>query len=423
MLRMQGTLMMSKILTFFLIFMLIGCDNSSEQVKKEIYLSDEPGAWPHCSGDFSCRNLHDVPERPGAPDNEYQVQPTVYSLDNGQYKAQAISLPIAYTYFSGVAFSQGKVYAVGGSRLTIAQSGNDIAGAWNVNHYTRFGDAFRGITVAGSKTERLFTTGSSGDIFRTQNSGKSWEPFNMTFWEEPSLPDDKRREDLYKRMKPYRFEGESYDIAFANDNIGLVVGETNILRTTDGGQSWHPVSVPITEHTAWQGIAFSSEKQAWIVGTGGTILRSQNSGETWDVIPLDTQKAHLMSVSFADENHGCLVGDGGGVWCTSNGGADWHKGDIADQHMITKVMMRGSQEGWAVSRSGNIYRTQDGGLHWSLWMSVPKASKGDIISADFWGLTLDGEHGWAVGTAEYATNKAQSDATSSSPVVISWALP
>lgn len=408
---------MLRVLIYLVFFILTGCDNSS----KEIYLTNEPGAWPHCPNDYACRDLHRAHEQPDAPDNEYSAKPIFYFLENGQHQAKAIFLPVLNSYFSDITLSQGKVYAVGGSGLTIAQSDGDITSPWRVKHFSRFGDAFRGIAVAGTKSDRLFATGTNGVIFRTQNAGKSWEEFNMTFWQDNSLPKDKQREELRNRITPYKFEGESYDIAFANDNIGIIVGYNNILRTADGGQSWHPVKKPeMIKNMAWQGVAFSSTQQAWVVGSGGRIMRSLDGGKEWAEFPLDTQKTQLISVSFADESHGCIVGDSGRTWCTSNGGTDWYQGDITNRSMLTKIIMRNSNEAWAVNRHGDIYRTQDGGKHWQLWMNVTEASKGNITYADFWGLAFDDKQGWAVGIAEHASDQNKS---TTSPVIISWIMP
>ncbi|WP_161628766.1 WD40/YVTN/BNR-like repeat-containing protein [Budvicia aquatica] len=422
---------MTKVTVCIFIFALAGCDDSSPTVTeqhKEKYISNEPGAWPYCPDNtISCRNLHNVHERPEQEDSEYQVSPVIYFLNNENYQAQAISLPGVSANFSSLVSSEGKIYAVGGPTLTIVQSGRDVSNPWQVQKYSRFADSFRDITVAGSKPERLFTTGSKGDIFRTQNSGKTWEPFNMAFWVEPSIPDNEQLNERQSRLAPYSFEGESYGIAFANDNVAVVVGEANILRSVDGGQSWQPATTRLSSRTALQGVTFVSDKQGWVVGSGGLIMFTKDGGDNWETVPLDTQQTHFMSVSFSDINHGCIAGGKGRVWCTTDGGTNWQQGNVSSKSdsMITRIQLLNELDGWMVNHTGHIYRTQDGGLHWSLWMDIAAASAGKITSVNLWGMTFDEQHGWAAGTVKFPKDKANSNSMSltSSPVIITWDLP
>ena len=84
--------------------------------------------------------------------------------------------------------------------------------------------------------------------------------------------------------------------------MGLVVGRYGrILRTSDGGSSWSRINSPTTAHL--HGLSFNhenthsgeeydalEESTGWAVGDEGTILQTDDRGETWreitnDVLP------------------------------------------------------------------------------------------------------------------------------------------
>ena len=55
----------------------------------------------------------------------------------------------------------------------------------------------------------------------------------------------------------------------------------------------------------------------WVVGFGGTILKTSNGGEQWNAVSSGTSKK-LSSVFFIDSSTGWVVGDGGTILKTSD---------------------------------------------------------------------------------------------------------
>ena len=67
------------------------------------------------------------------------------------------------------------------------------------------------------------------------------------------------------------------------------------------------------------GAKFVDAKTGWLVGNNGTLLFSQDAGQTWR-IQNSGSAAHLWQVEFADAKTGWLMGANGTLLATGTGG-------------------------------------------------------------------------------------------------------
>ncbi len=114
------------------------------------------------------------------------------------------------------------------------------------------------------------------------------------------------------------------------------------------------------------GVHFPSASVGFVVGISGTILKSTDTGETWNMVYSNTNDS-FKSVYFINETVGFAVGNQ--LLKTTNGGNSW---DIANSNItdIKKITFTTSQIGFLISSSG-LYKTIDGGNNWSLKSSIP----------------------------------------------------
>lgn len=153
-----------------------------------------------------------------------------------------------------------------------------------------------------------------------------------------------------------------------------------VLRTTDGGNSWQPVTLA-TDLPAY-GLSRSSFVDAtngWVVAGSidsedtGAVLRTTDGGATWKVSPLPDAKQVPQAVFFIDANNGWIVGatedeagDAGPsqILATKDGGATWEvKTKVAAS--LRSVHFFDLQNGLAVGSGGKVFRSTDGGATWS----------------------------------------------------------
>ena len=106
------------------------------------------------------------------------------------------------------------------------------------------------------------------------------------------------------------------------DDAGLILAvgvAGTILRSEDHGQSWRELTVSTTSNlaAAWRGPAGT----LFIAGDGGTILRSRDRGLTWEPRRSDTTVAleHLAG----HQTEVVVAGAAGTVLCSRDDGDTW----------------------------------------------------------------------------------------------------
>jgi photosystem II stability/assembly factor-like uncharacterized protein len=116
-------------------------------------------------------------------------------------------------------------------------------------------------------------------------------------------------------------EGGCTDVFFFDQNTGVVSGVVfdgrgAIARTTDGGTNWSTSFYDM----GIQGIDFPTAAIGFAVGWAGRILRTNDSGVTWDE-QISGTSANLNDVNFfGNALTGIAVGEGGIILRTTNGG-------------------------------------------------------------------------------------------------------
>ena len=101
----------------------------------------------------------------------------------------------------------------------------------------------------------------------------------------------------------------------------IAVGERGaIIRSTDSGQSWELLSSPT--RATLTGISFADNNRGWIVGHDGIILATRDGGLTW------TQQFNNTALSFLDvlaldPRHAIAIGAFGSFFTTDDGGTSW----------------------------------------------------------------------------------------------------
>ena len=182
------------------------------------------------------------------------------------------------------------------------------------------------------------------------------------------------------------------DLFFINHDTGWAVGgEGQVARTDDGGRRW-------TRYRS--GTDFALEDVYFLDGerifatAGGELLRSSNMGIAWKPVA-SSQGPRSITFLPTDHNYGWVVGDGGDVLLTRDSGESWIAAwnepggavagaELTSAHFVTKDL------GWAVSRDAVILRTLDGGLTWE---RVFEANRKGLRAVTF----TTGGAGWAVG--------------------------
>jgi photosystem II stability/assembly factor-like uncharacterized protein len=201
----------------------------------------------------------------------------------------------------------------------------------------------------------------------------------------------------------------SASVAWASGSGGTV------LRTVDGGQTWQHVGPPGTENLQFRDIeAFDADNAVILsIGNGGDsrVYVTSDGGASWhETFVNDDPAAFYDCMTFLDRQHGLALSDPvGGAFRllgTDDGGASWHvvpadmppalPGEFAFA-ASGQCITSLDQHVWIGSGGGaqsRVYRSDDGGLTWSVTTTPIPSS----ASAGIFALAFrDPEHGIAVG--------------------------
>jgi len=219
-------------------------------------------------------------------------------------------------------------------------------------------------------------------MFITRDAGKTWQDIN-----------------IYRAGEFGAGRPEFLSIRFSDKNRGYVIGsvlrksgddevvvDSLLMRTEDGGETWHRITVPTK--TELFHLVFQGNSKGWIVGDNGVILASTDEGNTW-IKQKSGISLPLYNVDFRGDKDGYIVGKSGTILRTENGGDTWEKVTTNFKDTLMRVDFADDKNGWIVGYAGDILRSNDKGKTWVRQESNTRER--------LYGLYMDKKYGWAVG--------------------------
>eukprot|EP01100_Stratorugosa_tubuloviscum_P005635 TRINITY_DN2514_c0_g1_i1.p1 TRINITY_DN2514_c0_g1~~TRINITY_DN2514_c0_g1_i1.p1 ORF type:complete len:420 (+),score=238.97 TRINITY_DN2514_c0_g1_i1:47-1261(+) len=197
--------------------------------------------------------------------------------------------------------------------------------------------------------------------------------------------------------------------SFLNSTTGWISGGLWPMSESQSESQSHP----ILKKSMWFGLdkfgqpIIKSPKE--IKAGGGyqaVIAKTQDGGKNWDVQFSDLDAYfYFNEIAFTDEKNGWVVGEGTNsttgaaaayIWNSVDGGKTWNQQLFVDQGTMVGISMISAKEGWAVGGVvspkpvGKIWHTTDGGKTWN--------DENTALSGlmPFNAAMLDSTHGYAV---------------------------
>ncbi len=159
-----------------------------------------------------------------------------------------------------------------------------------------------------------------------------------------------------------------FHIKFVDDSRGYMTGyHGTLLRTDDGGESWR--YLPLNSHELLRRGAFPARDKAWLVGHRGSIFHSADAGESWEVQHRE-EGIYLRDVAFLNETTGWAVGHENTILFTTDGGKSWAKQTIADytrrdKARLSAIAILDRNRVVITGEFGVAAYTTDGGESWN----------------------------------------------------------
>lgn len=187
------------------------------------------------------------------------------------------------------------------------------------------------------------TSRTASYLRRTLDGGKTWDQFEF---------EDGGRERVAHLL-------------FAPDGKAMAFGEGGVIyQLQEDGQTWKKIQTPI--HYLMLGGAYANERVGAIVGAGGTIMFTEDSGFTWEKASLiGDRDMRFSSVFFAGDKGAWAVGTKGRIFRSNGGGRLWRQQPSGVTANLTDVYFTSATSGWAIGENGVIVRTRDGGNNWN----------------------------------------------------------
>ncbi|HUH99326.1 MAG TPA: hypothetical protein VLZ89_18345 [Anaerolineales bacterium] len=175
---------------------------------------------------------------------------------------------------------------------------------------------------------------------------------------------------------------------------GWAITDTGVVRTNDGGASWHDVSpAGVSKLGFGTPFFFLDSNHGWVVAGdpssqgSGTLYRTQDGGATWQSNPVGFFMGTMVFVSASNgwmmASLGVAVGSNAvAIFQTTDGGQTWKQTYINDPTQpgaASTLPLGGLKDGLTPTDMNNawiggitytpgvvyLYRTQDGGQSWT----------------------------------------------------------
>ncbi len=262
-----------------------------------------------------------------------------------------------------------RAYAVGGDlwQFGIAQFTSDGGDSWSLDTIS-----FKTVRDFDFDRGSIYAAGYRGYYISTDTSINDW---NL------QRPDDREnihgivhQEEVYTAVGGISFQhgfikqldkdqqvisiwdtpGEMTAIIKTADQTLHAVGYGQIYRSLDNGQNW---LANAQEGDNYQDVYFLSNNIGWIVGQAGSILKTEDAGNTWQELrkPQAHGKANLLNIHFANEDLGVLVGEEGIVWTSNDGGQTWSVVESLPAYNYTSVFVK-DDVAWLGSEEGHLLK-------------------------------------------------------------------
>jgi photosystem II stability/assembly factor-like uncharacterized protein len=173
-------------------------------------------------------------------------------------------------------------------------------------------------------------------------------------------------------------------IYFSSANVGYIGGNDSLLlKTTNGGLTWSPLS--FTGVTFLAGgehilnLQFLTDDIGYMsIGPYSGSYKTIDGGLSWTALPILGNQCFNKGLYFFDQNNGFIGGSGcfqgeiisrlsSGVWSAST----INSPTLLPDNYITDMDFYNANYGLAVSKSGYVFRTNDGGINWD---SIPASA-------------------------------------------------
>lgn len=226
----------------------------------------------------------------------------------------------------------------------------------------------------------------SGLLYRTRDGGETWE--TQRYYDDSSTP--------YSSAEGLHFSDALHGRFHAGNFF---------FRTVDGGETWLQTEILHRDSGTIEAMEFFDHRRGRAVGglrSGyGAVMTTEDGGEHWTVLSIDSSVSLWDNVDFVDEETGWATVRQS-LFRTVDGGRTW-EWLYSGYPPINVLCFADRRTGWMVEAFSHVQRgstnyevvlyTDDGGETWAYQNKVTTFAEQAVDDLFF----LDSSTGWAVG--------------------------
>ncbi|NUN10569.1 MAG: T9SS type A sorting domain-containing protein, partial [Ignavibacteriaceae bacterium] len=231
------------------------------------------------------------------------------------------------------------------ARSFVAKS-TDLGANWQILEQAMFNasDNLNGISFSGNTG---IVVGSGGKMYRSTDGGVTWV--------------NKTDSSIYS--------GGYNEVQFLSANIayacGGATGSTQVLKTTNAGETWIPLVTGQT-NTMYD-MHWDNELTGWVAGSSQRIVRTTDGGATW-TLSTTPATSTLYSIKRASASVFYAAGTAGSILKSVDNGVTFTALTSPTTLAIYTIETFSENELMILGSSGMGYKSTDGG---STWTALP----------------------------------------------------
>ncbi|MFU2487072.1 WD40/YVTN/BNR-like repeat-containing protein [Thauera sp. WH-1] len=269
------------------------------------------------------------------------------------------------------------------------------------------------LDVAAREDGRLVAVGERGHIFISDDRGSEWRaalsPTAATLTAVRFIDAGRlvavghdalilRSDDGGESWSEVRFDAEAEEpllsVWLGEDGRGFAVGAYGRFEfSTDGGATWERRELEANEEALHlNAIARVDEDVFLIAGEAGTLLRSQDGGESWEALASPYSGSYFGALALP--GGGVLVyGMRGHVFRSDDGGETWHEVATEVQGSLFGGRVLGDGRVVLVGQNGAVLVSEDEGRSFARVERVDRRSRAAVADTGADEVVLVGEDG------------------------------
>lgn len=200
------------------------------------------------------------------------------------------------------------------------------------------------LDVAENAAGRLVAVGERGGIFVSDDRGTSWRGAST-----PSTA----------TLTAVRFIDGQRALAVGHDAV--------ILRSEDGGDSWQLVQSAPEAEEPLLGLWVDASGKGFAVGAYGRFLVTADGGSNWEARELEANEEalHLNAVLGLGDERFLIAGEAGTLLRSDDGGETWQALQSPYAGSFFSALPLADGGALVFGMRGHVFRTEDGGDSWA----------------------------------------------------------